>query len=150
MCGDGSASPLWCFFRSGCAPGSGFAPFRRSVQLTLVHISWSNLLLKSFQGQSPNQGHSPKAKARYRRGRAVAAHPTARPKRIVRVNLVAAFAALRNLWMTQSGKSMVNLEPLPGSLATLILPPCCSTICFTIAKPRPVPRFFVEKNGSKM
>gem|GEM_PF-4817779 len=42
------------------------------------------------------------------------------------------------------GRSILNSDPLPGSLATLIFPPCCSTICFTIAKPNPVPRFFVE------
>src|SRR5258705_1504402 len=33
--------PLCCFFRSGCAPGLGFAPFRRVSATYLVYISWS-------------------------------------------------------------------------------------------------------------
>ena len=50
----------------------------------------------------------------------------------------------------QSGKSIMKRAPAPTSLWAEILPSCCSTICFTIARPRPVPRFFVEKKGSKM
>ena len=38
--------------------------------------------------------------------------------------------------VAQIGRSILNFEPFPGSLATLILPPCCSTICFTIARPK--------------
>ncbi len=47
-----------------------------------------------------------------------------------------------------SGRSITKRVPLPGSLSTLIVPSCCSTICLTMARPNPVPRFFVEKNGS--
>ena len=40
--------------------------------------------------------------------------------------------------------------PLPGSLSTVILPPCSSTIFATIARPRPTPSGLVVKNGLKM
>ena len=40
--------------------------------------------------------------------------------------------------------------PSPGRLSTLMLPPCCSTICLAMERPSPVPFFFVVKNGSKM
>ena len=42
----------------------------------------------------------------------------------------------------------VTLVPLPISLVIVIVPPCCSTICFTIGKPRPVPKLLVLKSGS--
>ena len=36
-----------------------------------------------------------------------------------------------------------NVEPWPGFDLTQILPPCISTIRFDIARPRPVPPFFL-------
>ena len=53
---------LCCFFRSGCAPGSGFAPFRRSVQLTVVYISWSNLLPARILKAKPEPWAQPKGR----------------------------------------------------------------------------------------
>src|SRR5262245_36898018 len=40
--------------------------------------------------------------------------------------------------------------PLPSALCTRMLPPCSSTIRWTVARPRPVPPGLVVKNGSKM
>ena len=33
----------------------------------------------------------------------------------------------------------VNVLPFPGALSTPMVPPCASTMCFTIARPSPVP-----------
>lgn len=40
---------------------------------------------------------------------------------------------------TANGNVNVKVEPLPGSLSAQIAPPCAWTICFAIARPRPVP-----------
>ena len=49
-----------------------------------------------------------------------------------------------------SGSSTRNTLPLPGSLSTVILPPCSSTILETMASPSPTPSGLVVKNGLKM
>src|SRR5262245_37546738 len=46
------------------------------------------------------------------------------------------------------GRRIVTLVPSPGALPMAIDPPCSSIIFFTVARPRPVPAFFVVKNGS--
>jgi len=38
-----------------------------------------------------------------------------------------------------SGKLKLKQLPSPTALVTLISPPCCSTMAFTMAKPRPFP-----------
>src|SRR5215472_15334086 len=38
-----------------------------------------------------------------------------------------------------NGNRMVNAEPLPIRLVTLMVPPWLSIACFTMDKPRPVP-----------
>ena len=40
--------------------------------------------------------------------------------------------------------------PLPGSLSTVILPPCSSTILETMASPSPTPSGLVVKKGLKI
>src|SRR5665213_3847909 len=47
--------------------------------------------------------------------------------------------------LATNGKSSVKIDPFPGSLATVILPPCSSAMRREMARPRPVPPFFVEK-----
>ena len=42
------------------------------------------------------------------------------------------------------GRVMVNVAPWPGALSAAIVPPCCATICFAIARPRPLPRVVRE------
>src|SRR2546430_10315711 len=37
------------------------------------------------------------------------------------------------------GSVKLKVEPRPTSLSTKIWPPCASTICFTIGRPRPIP-----------
>ena len=37
------------------------------------------------------------------------------------------------------GNVKVNSAPRPGSLVTVIVPPCSSTICLAIANPNPLP-----------
>src|SRR5205823_7087507 len=37
------------------------------------------------------------------------------------------------------GSAIVNVVPFPTSEATLIFPPWASTMCFTMASPRPLP-----------
>lgn len=37
------------------------------------------------------------------------------------------------------GNVMLNTEPSPGRLSTETVPPCASTICLTMASPRPAP-----------
>src|SRR5262249_5651195 len=49
-----------------------------------------------------------------------------------------------------AGNSRVNVAPWPGSLSKRMLPPCSSTMRWTIESPRPVPSALVVKNGSKM
>ena len=39
----------------------------------------------------------------------------------------------------RTGSVTVNRLPEPGSLSTVIVPPCCSTIVCVIARPSPVP-----------
>ncbi len=41
------------------------------------------------------------------------------------------------------GRWMRTLVPWPGVLSARIVPPCSSTICRAIARPRPVPFTFV-------
>ena len=48
------------------------------------------------------------------------------------------------------GRSTRKTLPLPGSLSTVILPPCSSTILATMARPSPTPSGLVVKNGLKM
>ena len=48
-----------------------------------------------------------------------------------------AFWAIYALGATGSEK--LKTEPPPCSLSTATLPPCASTVCFTIARPSPVP-----------
>src|SRR5262249_40852059 len=48
------------------------------------------------------------------------------------------------------GRYTRKMLPLFGSLSTVILPPCSSTILETIGKPRPTPSGLVVKNGLKM
>ena len=48
------------------------------------------------------------------------------------------------------GSSTRKTLPLPGSLSTVILPPCSSTILETMASPSPTPLGLVVKNGLKM
>lgn len=49
-----------------------------------------------------------------------------------------------------TGRLTVTNVPRPTSLVTSILPPCCSTMVLVIARPKPVPRALVVKNGSKI
>src|SRR5579884_376910 len=49
-----------------------------------------------------------------------------------------------------AGSHTSKRVPRPGSLHTSTRPPQALMICCTTASPRPVPRSFVEKNGSKM
>src|ERR1039458_3452940 len=49
-----------------------------------------------------------------------------------------------------TGRSTRKTLPLPGSLSTVILPPCSSTILETMANPNPTPCGLVVKNGLKM
>ena len=49
-----------------------------------------------------------------------------------------------------AGKRMVKVVPLPSSLATVIVPPSCSTMRLVIARPRPSPRFLVVTKSSKI
>ena len=37
------------------------------------------------------------------------------------------------------GRYTLKVVPLPGSLYTQMLPPCCFTIPYTVESPRPVP-----------
>ena len=41
---------------------------------------------------------------------------------------------------TVAGIVNTNVLPRPSLLSTQILPPCCSTICFAMDKPRPAPK----------
>jgi len=45
---------------------------------------------------------------------------------------------------------MVNELPADGALRTVIVPWWASTIRFVTARPRPIPRAFLVKNGVKM
>ena len=60
---------------------------------------------------------------------------------------------VRNCYaVTATGKVNVKQLPWPGSLVTLMLPPCASTIPFAIASPRPTPPrdvFLDRQNRSK-
>ena len=47
-----------------------------------------------------------------------------------------------------SGKTQVTVVPLPRSLSAYTRPPCASTRCFTIARPRPVPPSSRERDAS--
>ena len=47
-----------------------------------------------------------------------------------------------------SGKTQVTVVPLPRSLSAYTRPPCASTRCFTIARPRPVPPSSRERDES--
>lgn len=38
-----------------------------------------------------------------------------------------------------------NVAPLPGLLRTLMVCLCASMMCFTIANPKPVPPWFLER-----
>src|SRR5437764_204212 len=49
-----------------------------------------------------------------------------------------------------NGRRTTARVPTPGSLESSISPPCCSTICFTVGRPRPVPKLLVLKSGSKI
>ena len=51
-----------------------------------------------------------------------------------------------------AGKWMPKVEPSPGVLSTVIFPPLCSTIPYTVESPSPVPLppRLVLKKGSKM
>ena len=49
-----------------------------------------------------------------------------------------------------TGRSIVNEAPPPGLFATWMLPPCCSTRRFVMARPSPVPFAFVVKKGRKI
>ena len=40
---------------------------------------------------------------------------------------------------------MVKRVPWPGVESARMVPPCCSTICRAMARPRPVPFFLVVK-----
>ena len=51
---------------------------------------------------------------------------------------------------SRNGRNTRNTLPSPGSLSTVIVPPCSSTIFETIARPRPTPSILVVKNGLKM
>ena len=53
-------------------------------------------------------------------------------------------------WRGAIGSMIRNDVPPPSRASHAIEPPCASTICRVIARPRPVPSPFVEKNGSKM
>src|SRR3989442_4562701 len=46
----------------------------------------------------------------------------------------------------------LNVEPSPGRLATVMYPPLCFTMPYTVGRPKPDPLVlsFVVKNGSKM
>ena len=59
--------------------------------------------------------------------------------------------SLIRAYLRGKGK-MENVVPLPSMLCTSIYPPCCFTIEYTVARPRPVPLFlsFVVKKGSKI
>jgi transcriptional regulator with XRE-family HTH domain len=47
-----------------------------------------------------------------------------------------------------NGSVKTKQEPSPTSLSTLMRPPCASTICLTIASPRPVPPVVRVREGS--
>src|SRR5262249_4203973 len=51
---------------------------------------------------------------------------------------------------TGTGRLTRIAVPRPTSLSTPIEPSCSVTICFTVARPRPVPKLLVLNSGSKM
>src|SRR5439155_25194847 len=46
------------------------------------------------------------------------------------------------------GSLMSTVVPMSISLVNCTVPPCCSTICFTVGSPRPVPKLLVLNSGS--
>jgi hypothetical protein len=56
-----------------------------------------------------------------------------------RATAVAAKAVTRDGRQAARGSEMTNDVPTRGSLVTLIVPSCASTIAFTIGKPSPLP-----------
>src|SRR5690606_25118099 len=49
-----------------------------------------------------------------------------------------------------NGSRMKNLVPVVDLILIDILPPILSTVCFTNARPKPVPELLVVKLGSKI
>ena len=43
------------------------------------------------------------------------------------------------VWVYDRGRVNLTVVPWPSVDSTLMEPPCCSTICFALAKPTPVP-----------
>src|SRR5687767_14915024 len=70
-----------------------------------------------------------------------------------RVQAAAPAAESASAFVPPIGRRMVNVVPAPGLLATLMVPPCLSTMTlWAMARPWPVPlpTSLVVKNGSKM
>ena len=59
--------------------------------------------------------------------------------------------AERSVDPSVAGSSISNVAPAPGRLSHRILPPCCLTMAYALARPRPVPcpTPLVVKKGSK-
>src|SRR4051812_20819740 len=75
---------------------------------------------------------------------------TSRPCREGRDGMAAALESSGGMAAAlQAGSTMVNWAPRPGSLSTSIVPPFACTRLRQMERPRPVPLFFVVKNGSK-